>query len=132
MAKVMFVAPGNLSMTRLGLVEVEPGAILSPAAHMSLVADRLQEMIDQEELTLEDLDQFIADGLETEGREAPLTDLESAGWDLLSAVASKLQADGTLISQRTKAPLKDDPDLRTEYQEMTVQEWINRASMMPL
>jgi hypothetical protein len=58
MGKVIFVPPGDLSTTKLGMVEVEAGAILSPAAHLDLLMDRIQEMIDQEELSLSDLERL--------------------------------------------------------------------------
>lgn len=130
MAKVIFAPPGNLSTTKLGLVEVEAGAILSRALHRSLLADRVQELIDQEELSLLDLKQLVEDSLAPEGQQVELPDeLEWAGMYLVEGLVDKLMADGVLLSEQATAPMTDDPDLRETYLDIWIGEWISLASM---
>jgi hypothetical protein len=46
---------------------------------------------------------------------------------LVEGLASKLKADGALLSQQATAPMTDDQDLRETYRDITVGEWISLA-----
>jgi len=65
-----------------------------------MVAYRLQEMVDESDLSLQELDELINSSLTPEGWTVCVSNLDSAGWDILASMATKLRADGALIRAR--------------------------------
>lgn len=133
MKTILWMPEGNPTVTRLGLVEVEPGVLLTPRDHQGLIADRVQALIDQTEMTLHEVTQTVDDAMAPEGITISLgRDLETAGMYILAGIADRLQWHGAMIQEPTATPLKEKPDLRELWEEMTLGEWLNLASMMPM
>ncbi|RJG05991.1 hypothetical protein D3870_08150 [Noviherbaspirillum cavernae] len=132
MTTILWMPEGNPSVTRLGLVEVKPGREVTLWDHEALVGWRLQELIEQEQVTKRGLEQMVRDTLIAEGWTVSISSLESAGMDIVAGIAGKLRADGALTLEGVTVPLEDDPDLRELFEEMTLESWLNRASMPPL
>lgn len=133
MKTVVWMPEGNPTVTQLGLVEVEPGTTLTPGEHETLVAHRLQDLIEQDRLTLTDVEMLIDSALTPEGWQVPVSSLESAPYEILTNLAWKLRGDGALIRETVTIPSElDDSDNRMLAEEVSLEAWLNRASMPPL
>lgn len=116
----------------VGIVEVEPGTLLEPGQHIDLVADRLQELIAESEVTSTELRRMVSDAMDSEGITIEFDSLDSAGMDILAGISDRLQWAGSIISEPTMTSLEEAEGLRESYEEMTVEQWLNLASMPPM
>jgi len=131
MNTILWMPEGNPSVTRLGMVEVEPGVELTPTDHEMMVESRLQELIEASRLTLDGLENLIDNSLTPEGWPVPVSSLDSAAADIMANLAYKLRMDGALISEPV-TPMQEPEDCRELWEDMDVETWLNRASMPPL
>jgi hypothetical protein len=132
MKTILWMPEGNPTVTRLGLVEIEPGEEMTPEQHEATVTWRLQDLIDQSQLTLNGLENLIDNSMTPEGWQVPVENLESAAFDIMANLADKLRMDGALISETVMIPTQEREGNRDLWEEMDVESWLNRASMPPL
>jgi hypothetical protein len=115
--------------SRVGMVKVTPGILLKPQQHIDLVADRLQELITESEMTSSEFCRIVYDAMDPEGITVWLDDVDSAGITILAGISSKLQWAGSIIYEPTVMNLEEAEGLKESFEEMTASEWLNLASM---
>lgn len=95
--KMLWMPPGMPVVARLGLVEVMPGTRLMYWEHEELLMQRLQDMIDEEGISLRKLDRIMHDEFTSRGFLIATRDLRHAGKDLVDHLAPNLRAAGALV-----------------------------------
>ncbi|RJG05988.1 hypothetical protein D3870_08135 [Noviherbaspirillum cavernae] len=126
---VFWLPPGDAVITRLGIVEVTPGEILTPNDHEEKLGYRMQILVDNAKMSLRSLDSLFYKKLTERGIDVAYRALECAGVDLVADLASRLRAAGALISEPVQIPMESRPGVQAWHDETTLVAWIQRASM---
>jgi hypothetical protein len=111
-------------LNNLGAVMAPPGP-LSMRAHLDLLADRVQEMVDALDDPRAELRQVERELLEY-GMQPDLRRPEAAGWEIVQALEATLSAIGAL-SCGSIVPVRSGRAARDAIEDKTLMDWVSQV-----